>query len=326
MQAEVGVYLDEVRTHLHLDARTERRVISELYTHFQEKLSDLEDTGMRAEEATREALLSFGDARSIARQMYEAYSKGSWTEALISCQPHLIVGALFATHIWRNPVLLGGAFAAIVIISLLGWHGGAPNWLYSWIGYAVLPLLIFSYLSVDPVARTISYLLRGQGTPAPLWHLAVLMVVYGFTLWLIASTAITVARQDWILVSLMLLPLPVLGIWIISVSQSAGFLADALRSLEARFTQWDSAMACFFLMLGVTTALFIRVRQRAVKVVAVIAVGIVGGAAAASNIWGDFGILRIIAVSVCLFLFLTIPFLLRALLGRDQQPSSPLAS
>jgi hypothetical protein len=325
MQAEVGVYLDEVRTHLHLDARTERRVINELYTHFQEKLSDLEDNGMREEEATREALRSFGDARSIARMMYEAYSKGSWTEALISCQPHLIVAALFATHIWRNPVLLGGAFAAIVIISLLGWRGGAPNWLYSWIGYAVLPLLIFSYLSVDPVARTISYFIRGQGTPAPLWHLAALLVVYGFTLWLIASTAITVARQDWILVSLMLLPLPVLGIWIISVSQS-GFLFDALRGFEARFTKWDSVMAYVFLMLGMTTALFIRVRQRAVKVVAVLAVGIVGGAAAVSNIWGEFGILRIIAISVCLFLFLIIPFLLRALLGRDQQPHARLAS
>jgi hypothetical protein len=326
MQAEVGVYLDEVRTHLHLDPRTERRVISELYTHFQEKVSDLEDNGMREEEATREALRSFGDARSIARMMYEAYSKGSWTEALISCQPHLIVAALFATHIWRNPVLVGGAFAAIVIISLLGWRSGAPTWLYSWIGYAVLPLLVFSYLSVDPVARTISYFLKGQGTPAPLWHLAVLLVVYAFTLWLIAATAITVARQDWILVSLMLLPLPVLGIWIISVSQSAGFLLDALRSLEVRFTKWDGAMAIIFLMLGVTTALFIRVRQRAVKVVSVIAIGMVGGSAAVSSIWGEFAILRIIAVSVCFFLFLTIPFLLRALLGRDQQPKEPLAS
>jgi hypothetical protein len=326
MQAEVGVYLDDIRTHLHLDPHTERRVISELYSHFQEKVSDLEDNGMREEEATQEALRSFGDARSIARMMYEAYSKGSWTEALISCQPHLIVAALFATHVWRFPVLLGGAFGAIVVIALLGWHAGTPKWLYSWIGYAVLPLLIFSYLSMDPVARTVSYVLWGQGTPAPLWHLAAVAVVYAFTLWLVASTAVTVARQDWILLSLMLLPLPVLGIWLISVSQTAGFLQDALRSLETRFTKWDSAMAYFFVLLGITTALFVRVRQRAVKVVAVIAVGIIGGAAAASSIWGQFGLLRIITVAVCLFLFLTIPLLLRALLGRDQQPSFPLAS
>jgi hypothetical protein len=323
MQAEVGSYLDEVRTHLHLDSRTESRVISELYTHFQEKVSDLEDSGMAESEATREALEAFGDARSIARMMYEAHSRGSWTEALISCQPHLIVAALFATHIWRNPVLLGGAFAAIVVIALLGWRRGASPWLYSWVGFAVLPLLVFSFLSIDPVARTVTWVLRGQGTPAPLWHLVVLLVVYAFTLWLIAAATMAVARTDWILVSLMLLPLPMLAIWLISVSQS-GYLLDALRSLESRFSRWDGAMAGIFVILGVTTVLFVRVRRRAVKVVAVLAVGIVGGAVAVSSMWGEFAVLKVVAVAAGLFLFLTIPFLVRALFVRD--PGSPLPS
>jgi hypothetical protein len=319
MQAEVVVYLDEVRTHLHLDPGTERRVITELRTHFQEKMSDLQNQGLPLEEATREALASFGEARSIARMMYEAYSKGSWTEALISCQPHLIVAALFATHVWRSPLLLSAAFAAIVVIALLGWRNGASNWLYSWIGYAVLPLLILSYMSMDPVARTISFLMRGQGTPAPLWHLAALAVLYAGTIWLISSTVVTVARRDWILVSLIFLPLPVLGIWTFSVTQSAGFLLDALRSLEVRFSRWDTAMAYFFVVLGATTAVFVRVRQRALKVAAVISVGIVGGAAAAGSIWGELGLIKLIAVSTCLLLFLTIPLLLQALLGRDPQ-------
>jgi hypothetical protein len=324
MQAEVGSYLDEVRTHLHLDSRTQSRVISELYTHFQEKVSDLEDSGMPESEATREALEAFGDARSIARMMYEAHSRGSWTEALISCQPHLIVAALFATHIWRNPVLLGGAFAAIVVIALLGWRRGASPWLYSWVGFAVLPLLVFSFLSINPVARTVTWVLRGQGTPAPLWHLAVLIVIYAFSLWLIAAATMAVARTDWILVSLMLLPLPMLAIWLISVSQS-GQILDALHSLEGRFSRWDGAMAGIFLLLGVTTVLFIRVRRRAVKVVSVLAVGIVGGAVAVSSMWGEFAVLKVVAVAVGLFLFLTIPFLVRALFVRDT-PSNPLPS
>jgi hypothetical protein len=326
MQAEVKSYLDEVRTHLHLDPRTERRVIHELHTHFQEKVLDLEEEGMAEKEATVEALTSFGDARSIARLMYEAYSRGSWMEALISCQPHLIVAALFATHVWRSPVLLCGAFGAIMVITFLGWRNGVPNWLYSWVGYAVLPLLILSYLSFDPVTRTILFIMRGAGSPAPLWQLAVLAALYAFTIWLIASATVTVARRDWILVSLMLLPLPVLGIWIISVTQSEGFLLNALRSLEWRFSRWDTAMAYFFVVLGVTTVLFIRIRQRALKVTAVIAVGIIGGAAAARSIWGDLGILQLAMVSLSLLLFLTIPLLLRALLGHDQGPKQPLAS
>jgi hypothetical protein len=326
MLAEISVYLDEVRTHLHLDPRMERRVISELHTHFQEKVSDLENQGMPPTEATREALSSFGDARSIARMMYEAYSRGSWTEALISCQPHLIVAALFATHVWRHPLLLGTAFAAIAIIALLGWRSGSPNWLYSWIGYAVFPLLIISYTSMDPVTRTVAYLLQGAGSPAPLWQLAALAALYTVTLWVIASTAVTVARRDWILVSLMLLPLPILGIWLITVTQSSGFFMKALQSLEAPFSRWDTAMANFCLLLGVTTAIFIRLRQRAFKLSAIIAVGIVGGAIAAGKIWGDLGLFRLIALSLSLLLFLIVPLLLHVLLDRDRKPETPLSS
>jgi len=70
MQAEVATYLDQVRTHLHLDPDTESRVISELYSHLQEKVSELQEKGASEPEATREALASFGGARSIARMTY----------------------------------------------------------------------------------------------------------------------------------------------------------------------------------------------------------------------------------------------------------------
>jgi hypothetical protein len=324
MQAEVTAYLDEVRTHLHLDARTERRVVRELYTHLQEKVQELEVQGLPESEATSVALSSFGEARSIARMMYEAYSRGSWAEALIGCQPHLIVALLFATHVWRLPVFLGAAFVAIVVIALLGWRNGSPSWLYSWMGYAVLPLLLFSYLSLDPVARTVIFLFRGEGVPAPLWHLAGLLVLYSFTLWLVASSAVRTVRRDWILLSLALLPLPVLGIWVISVSQSAGFLVGALGSLEARFSRWDAAMADFFVVLGISTALFIRLRQRALKLAALIISGIVGSVAVANSIWSDIGLLRLIGLSLILLIFLTIPKLIRAMAGRQQEPGAPL--
>ncbi len=326
MRAEVATYLDEVRSHLHLDPRTERRVIHELYSHFQEKIVDLETQGFPESEATKVALSSFGDARWIARLTYEAYSRGTWTEALISSQPHLIVAVLFATHIWRFPVLLGAAFAAIAVISLLGSRRGTPDWLYSWIGYALLPLLVLSYFSTGSVASTVSFLLYGHGVPAPLWHLAGLVFLYAFTLWLVASTAVRAARRDWILLSVAFLPLPVLGIWIFTVSQSGEFLMDALQGLETGFSRWDSAMADFFVVLGVSTALFIRLRQRALKVGAVILAGIIGSAAAANSMWGNLGLLQLIGLSLLFLLFLTIPLLIRAMAGRDQEPRAPLPS
>jgi hypothetical protein len=318
VQSEVSVYLEEVRNHLHLDPRTETRVMKELTAHFQEKLEDLEDQGMPPPEATRTALSSFGDARDIARLMYEAYSRGSWTETLISCQPHLIIALLFATHVWRSPVLLAAAFAGIVIIALLGLRNGSSPWLYSWMSYAVVPLLVLSYFSIDPVAQAYNFFVKGQGTPLPLWRLAEVVGLLAFTIWLVSVTAMSVARRDWILLSLMLLPLPVLALWLITMSQSMGSIAQALQSIEARFSRWDGAMASFFLTLGVTTAFFVRVRQRAIKVVAVISLGIIGSAFAARNIWGDLGSTRLFAVVIFLFLFLLIPLLLQSMLGHEQ--------
>ena len=42
MLSEVRSYLDDVRSHLHLDPATERQVIGELYTYFQEKVDELQ--------------------------------------------------------------------------------------------------------------------------------------------------------------------------------------------------------------------------------------------------------------------------------------------
>jgi hypothetical protein len=319
MHAEVAVYLDEIRSHLHLDRETESRIISELYSHLQEKVAELEERGVSELEATREALASFGGARVIARLTYEAYSRGSWMEALISCQPHMIVAALFATHVWRQPVMVGAAFAAIVLIALLGSRRGTPTWSYSWIGYAVFPFLILTAMSWEPVVHTVTYVARGTGEPAPVWELALLGVLGVFSIWLVASTTVRTTRRDWILASLMLLPIPVLAIWLLTVSHSEGFVVNLLRSFEVRFSRWDTAMAYFCATLGIASVLFIRVRQRVLKAGSVLAVGIVGGAAVLRSFWGAAGVLEILLLSLALLAFLTSPLLLRSIVGRETE-------
>jgi hypothetical protein len=320
MQAEVAIYLDEVRTHLHLDADTESRIISELYSHLQEKVSELQEAGASELEATREALASFGCARAIGRLTYEAYSRGSWMEALISCQPHMIVAALFATHVWRQPVMLVAAFAAILLIAVLGSRRGTPTWSYSWMGYAVFPFVILTGMSWEPVVRTVTFVVKGAGTPAPLWELVLLGALCVFSIWLVASTTVKTARRDWILASLMLLPLPVLAIWLITVSQSDGFALNVLRSFEVRFSRWDTAMAYFCTTLGVASVLFIRVRQRALKAGSILAVGIIGGAAVLRSFWGLAGVFDLLLLSLSLLAFLISPLLLRTVVGREPEP------
>ena len=59
MLAEVRSYLDSVRAHLHLDTATEKHVIRELYTYFQERIAEQQEQGVSEKDATREAIKSF---------------------------------------------------------------------------------------------------------------------------------------------------------------------------------------------------------------------------------------------------------------------------
>ncbi len=322
MTAVVHAYLDEIRTHLHLDPRTEKRVISELASHFQDKLSDLLAKGLPPGEAEKQAIASFGTAKAIARLMYEAHSRGSWAEALISCQPHLIAAMLFATHFWRHPILLGGAFAAVMLITVFGWRRGEAAWLYSWAGYSVFPLLVVGYLSRNTIAGTVTYVLTGTGNPAPLWQLAALTAFYAFTLWLIASSALKVARKDWIFLSLVLLPLPVLGIWTFTVDQTGQFFLSLMGG-QPELSHWDSAMAYFSLILGLTSVVFIRARRRSLKAGVILLFGILGGALAVRGFRHDIGFLAFLGISLSLLIVLLSPLLLRAFFGREPAQQEP---
>jgi hypothetical protein len=317
MAVGIQTYLDEIRAHLHLDPPMEKRIMNELSSHFQEKVGELEREGLRRAEAEREAMDSFGEARAIARLMYEAYSRGSWVDAFLSSQPHFIVAALFATHFWHSPFMLGAAFAAITLIAILGRRGGSPTWTHSWLGYAFFPLLISAFLLRHPIAETIRFSFGGSGSPAPIWELAVLAALYGAILWLVVSVAVQVGKRDWLFVSLMLLPLPVLGIWAFTVEQTGDSLFRLFGAATSSFGLWDSAMACFSMVLGVTSALFVRLRQRLLKAGAVIVIGIMSGALVVRAMWAEMGFLRFVAVSLCLFLVFISPFILHAFFSHE---------
>jgi hypothetical protein len=317
MSSSIEAYLDEVRVHLHLDKRNESKVLQELTTHFQEKVMELEWEGLSREEANREAIDSFGAAKAIARLMDEAYSRGSWMDALLACQPHFIIALLFATHFWHNPFILGLTFVTITIVTLLGWQRGSPVWMYSWAGYAFFPFLIAAFLSRHPISSTFTFLTAGTGAPTPAWQIGILLVLLAFVVWLIVTASVHVAKRDWLFLSLILLPLPVLGIWALTVESTGDSLFRLFQSEISRFGRWDSAMAFFCLFLGITSALFVRLRQRVLKAGAILVIGIVGGVLVVRSFWTDIGILQLFAVSVGLFLFLTLPYLLHSLFAHS---------
>lgn len=314
MLPEVRDYLNNVRSHLFLDPQTERRVISELYSYFQEKIVELQGNGLSEEEATREAIRSFGRARVVATLMYEAYSKGSLTEAFLSALPHIIVSGLFISHLWYHPILLPMVFASLVGVTLFGWWHGKRNWLYSWIGYAWFPLLIGGYVARPALEQTAAFLLEGQGSLPSIWVLLLIALLFAFSVFIIVRTTIRVVKRDWILASLMIVPLPVLGSWLFNIEQAGGVFQENMAVLN----QWDTSMALVLMILAVASAAFIRLRRRALKVGAIMTLGVIATTITGHILWGNWGLFGFVVASVLSLLFLLSPALIEARVGHGE--------
>ena len=308
MRPEIRSYLHKVQARLNLEPQTESRVLAELYSHLKEKISELESSGWPEQESVREALDSFGSPRLVARLTYEAFSRGSWLEALICAQPHLIATALFLTHFWIRPAFLAGSVALLALTTFLAWLNGRPNWLYSWASYVLVSLLAAAYISRRLAGQALAYLLLGDGQPSALWALLPLGLLYALSFWLLVATTTRALRRDWVLASLLLLPLPIMGIWVFNVER----LSPLLSGLGADPHRWDAAMAAVFLVLAVVSALIVRLRQRVLKVGALLAIGGIGAAAVAHSVWGELSLLALGAVGLLVLGFAWSPALLRA--------------
>lgn len=315
MLPEIRSYLDEVRSHLHLDPATEMQIVREVYTYFRDSVDELQANGLSESEATKAAIDSFGRPRVVARRMYEAHSKGSEIEAVIACLPHLIIAGLFISQLWRHPFWASIAVVSIVCVTLYGWWHGKPSWLYPWVGYSLLPLLIGGYAAAPVLGQAASSLFLGRGSFPSVWALLLVLALIGSSLWIIVSTTIRVVRRDWILASLMLVPLPIVGAWLLDLEQAGGVFQGATASVH----QLDMSMALAFITLGVASATFVRLRQRVLKVGALLMVCTIAAAAIGHSFWGDYGFFGLLATSLLMLVFLLSPALIEAKIGHGEQ-------
>ncbi len=282
----------------------------ELLTHFEEKIAELRQKGINEKDATRMAIDSFGRARAVARLMYEAYSKGDWFDAATAALPHLIIAGLFATHLWHYPILAPLVLLIIVGVTVLGWWHGTPNWLYSWIGYAFVPLLIAGYELRFVLLQTASFFL-GEGEVLPdTGLLLVVGVLICFSLWIIIRTTVRVIKRDWVLASLLLLPLPLVGGWLVETEPVGGIFGGAPALLQ----QWDAALGLAFVVLASASVIFIRLRQRTLKAGVIMVVGAAARVIAGPNPWGGSG-LGLFVVFLLSLGFLFAPAVIDARLG-----------
>ncbi len=255
MITTLGHYLEVVKENLKLDPSEKQEVLSELESHFEDRLQELRESGLSEEEAATSCLGLFGSAKLVARKLYEAHSQGTWKQTLLASMPHLLFGLLFALNWWQDIGWLLIAIVLIIGIALYGWWHSKPSWLFPWLGYSLVPLVAAGLLLL--------YLPRA-------WSWLVVLLYIPLVLWLVGSIIVQTIKRDWLYSTLMLLPVPVILGWVLITGSGEKFPESSLERLQ-NFAPW---IAVSFLILGATVAIFIRLRQRLLKVAALLILGL----------------------------------------------------
>ena len=243
MATALGHYLETIRSNLRLDSSEEREVLNELETHIEDRLQELKEAGLSEEGASQTCLGMLGSAKDIARQIYEAHSQGTWKQAILASMPHFLFGVLFALNWWHHVAWLSFVLVLVFGTIIYGWRHGKPAWVFSWLGYSLLPVAVAGLLLL--------YLPKG-------WAWVAVPIYIPLALWWLYYLIDQTVRRDWLFGSLMLLPIPIIAGWVLAAEPQNGFTEYSLQRIHG-FAPW---IALSFLALALTIVAFLRLRQR----------------------------------------------------------------
>jgi len=242
----LNYYLDTVSESLRLDPSAKGEVIRELETHIEDRLDELKRDGLSEEEAADTCIKLLGSAKQVARQIYEAYSQGTWKQTLLASMPHFLFALLFVLNWWQGIGWLLIMLLLIVSVAIYGWFHGKPTWLFSWLGYSLLPVMVSGLL----------LLCLPKG-----WSWLTVFLYIPLALWLLYAITVQTIKKDWLYSTLMLLPVPTIIAWILVVEPEGRFPFYSVQRIY-EFAPW---IGLSFSALAVAVATFIRLRQRWLK-------------------------------------------------------------
>jgi hypothetical protein len=257
---ELRQYLASIGAKLKLDSSSEKEILWELYTHFEDRVEELEETGVSEEEATKLAAECFGSPQTVAGALNEAHSSNNWAQAIVAALPHLLVALLFALRQWHNIFWLVAILGSIVVAVVYGWRRNKPDWFFSWLGYAILPLLMVGFILLILLGQALSLL--STNLPYGWWVWLAALVYFPIMWWLLIPLAVQTIRRDWLLGSVMVLPLPAIAGWFLAVRQEEGVSGGGNQPFLHGLEPWIALS--FFTLAGIVI-LFVRLRQRPLK-------------------------------------------------------------
>ncbi len=247
MTQELTQYLESIRTNARLDNTDETAVMSELEAHIEDKVQELTESGLSEEEAVKTCIWQMGSIKALARQIYEAYSQGSWKQVLMAAMPHFLFGLLFMLNWWHYPQWTTIALVITLGIAIYGWGHGKPAWVFPWLGYSLLPVISAGILLLYIPTN---------------WSFLGIIVYFPLAAWWVFRIIVQTTKKDWLLSTMMLVPIPIIIGWYLAICPSGKITEDSLERVNT-YAPW---IGMSFMMLAFTIGTFIRLRQRWLRV------------------------------------------------------------
>ncbi len=263
MPFEVTNYLHALARRLHLDPAEKDEIIQELEAHLEDKAAELETQGVDPETAMARAVEEMGAPNAVARGMYEVHSPGVWRDVLLSTIPHFLLAAFFALHLWSHYFLVSLLLIAIAFVTWRNWCAGSPSkWSYSWMGYSLAAPALSWLLSLITLGYGAWTLLTTGRLP---FNMALFFLLIGyvpFSMWIMANVIFKMVKRDWLLASLTALPFPFLTSWVLFLNWQGGLWSEHAERMQDS----DTARAFIFVSMAVTTAVFLKVGPRLLRI------------------------------------------------------------
>ena len=262
MTSTVRGYLSDLAKELHLDDSEEREILTEIRDHIQDSASDLMEEGLYPDDAFSGAVDELGGHGNVAGAFYQVHSRGSWYHTGLAVLPHILLSLLFALGLWTTPLWLAGMLAVAMVISLFGWRMGRPTWTYPWMGYCLVVPVVSWGLAMSAVGLGAWGVLTKGSLPLGVPIYIASFVYIAGSIWIVIRMVSRVARRDWVIASLMVLPVPFLTYWSFYF-----YTQPAPVSVQVQqFPGFETSAAVIFLLLAGATALFFRIGRRMLRV------------------------------------------------------------
>ena len=255
-------YFDNLGRQLHLEPREEKEILDELQAHVEDRAQDLIESGVSSDEALSDALNDLGPTDDIANQLYEVHSRGSWYHTALAMLPHILLALMFALNLWTAPGWVILLLVVAIATSVYGWRKGRPRWTYPWLGYCLMAPIVSWGLAMSAVGYGAWGVLTRGSLPLGIPIYAVSFGYIALSLWMVIWIVSKVARPDWVMASLAVLPIPFLAYWFLYFYNGGLQLRPTGQPLQ----EVDSSAAIVFLILAVATAIFFRIGRRLLRV------------------------------------------------------------